>query len=271
MVLGVWNAQDGGSPVKVVIFAGGLGTRISEQSIDRPKPMVEIGGKPILWHIMKYYAHFGLCDFIICLGYKGYMIKEYFANYALHLSDVTIRMDTGEVEVIRRRTEPWTVTLIDTGELTQTGGRLKRVAPYLGHEDFCLTYGDGLADVNLTELLAFHRGHGRLATVTAVRPPGRFGALAVHDNAQVKGFTEKPRGDGSWINGGFFVLSPSVLDTIEGDASPWEGAPLAGLAERGELMAFHHDGFWRPMDTLRDRNYLEQLYTEGQAPWILWS
>jgi len=256
--------------MKVVILAGGLGSRIAEQSVERPKPMVEIGGRPILWHIMKLYSHFGLTDFVICLGYKGYMIKEYFANYALHLSDVTIRLDSGEIQVHRRRAEPWSVTLVDTGEQSLTGGRLKRVAPFLDGEDFCLTYGDGLADLDLTALLAFHREHGRPATVTAVRPPGRFGALDLGEDDRVAGFAEKPLGEGGWINGGFFVLSPAVLEEIEGDATSWEEGPLRRLAESGRLMAFRHQGFWQPMDTLRDRNRLEQLYAEGRAPWKLW-
>jgi len=256
--------------MKVVILAGGLGSRIAEQSVERPKPMVEIGGRPILWHIMKLYSHFGLTDFVICLGYKGYMIKEYFANYALHLSDVTIRLDSGAVEVHRRRAEPWSVTLVDTGDQSLTGGRLKRAAPFLDGEDFCLTYGDGLADLDLAALLAFHREHGRSATVTAVRPPGRFGALDLGENDRVAGFAEKPLGDGGWINGGFFVLSPAVLEEIEGDATAWEEAPLRNLAESGRLMAFRHEGFWQPMDTLRDRNRLERLYAEGRAPWKLW-
>lgn len=256
--------------MKVVILAGGLGSRIAEQSVERPKPMVEIGGRPILWHIMKLYSHFGLTDFVICLGYKGYMIKEYFANYALHLSDVTIRLDSGEIEVHRRRAEPWSVTLVDTGDQSLTGGRLKRAAPFLDGEDFCLTYGDGLADLDLAALLAFHREHGRPATVTAVRPPGRFGALDLGEDDRVAGFAEKPLGDGGWINGGFFVLSPAVLEEIEGDATAWEEAPLRSLAESGRLMAFRHEGFWQPMDTLRDRNRLERLYAEGRAPWKLW-
>lgn len=256
--------------MKTVILAGGLGTRLAEQTEVRPKPMVEIGGRPILWHLMKYYSSFGIDDFIICLGYRGYMIKEYFANYALHLSDVTIRLDSGEIQVHRRRAEPWSVTLVDTGDQSLTGGRLKRVAPFLGGEDFCLTYGDGLADLDVAALLAFHREHGRPATVTAVRPPGRFGALDLGADDRVAGFAEKPLGDGGWINGGFFVLSPAVLEEIEGDATAWEEAPLRSLAESGRLMAFRHQGFWQPMDTLRDRNRLEQLYAEGRAPWKLW-
>lgn len=256
--------------MKAVILAGGLGTRISEETHLKPKPMVEIGGKPILWHIMKLYSAHGVNDFVICCGYKGYLIKEYFANYFLHMSDVTFDMTANRMEVHERKAEPWRVTLVDTGENTMTGGRLKRVAPYLaGETAFCFTYGDGLSDVDITASMDFHRRHGKLATVTAVQPPGRYGSLAL-DGDSVKGFTEKPRGDGGRINGGFFVLSPDVLATIEGDATSWEQDPLERLATTGELMAFEHDGFWQPMDTLREKNYLEELWMSGKAPWKLW-
>lgn len=256
--------------MKVVILAGGLGTRLSEETNLRPKPMVEVGGKPILWHIMKIYSAHGVNDFVVCCGYKGYMIKEYFANYFLHMSDVTIDMTTNSVEVHNRKAEPWRVTLVDTGEDTMTGGRLKRVIDHVRQDDaFCFTYGDGVADIDITAEIAFHRKHGRMATVAAVRPPGRYGALQ-RDGDRVTGFTEKPRGDGGYINGGFFVLSPACLDLIEGDASSFEGEPLKSLAQSGELMAFEHDGFWQPMDTLRDRNQLEQLWASGQAPWRIW-
>jgi glucose-1-phosphate cytidylyltransferase len=255
--------------VKCVILAGGTGTRISEETAQRPKPMIEIGGKPILWHIMKIYAAHGVSDFIVCCGYKGYMIKEYFANYFLHMSDVTFDMEKNETRIHRHNAEPWRVTLVDTGEETLTGGRLRRVADYLkGEEHFCFTYGDGVADIDIGKLLAFHREHGKLATVTAVQPPGRYGALDL-SGSQVCGFTEKPKGDGAWINGGFFVLSPRCLDTIAGDHTPWEGAPLSEIAARGELHAFRHRGFWQPMDTLRDKNQLEDLWQRG-APWKVW-
>jgi glucose-1-phosphate cytidylyltransferase len=256
--------------MKAVILAGGLGTRISEETHLKPKPMVEIGGRPILWHIMKLYSAHGVNDFVVCLGYKGYLIKEYFANYFLHMSDVTFDMLHNRMEVHQRKAEPWRVTLVDTGEDTLTGGRLKRVADYLRDEDaFCLTYGDGLSDVDIRALIAFHRQHGRKATVTAVQPPGRYGALAL-DRQRVLGFTEKPKGDGGWINGGFFVLSQACLDYIDGDRTSWEGEPLTRLAAEGELMAFEHDGFWQPMDTLRDKNHLESLWVSGAAPWKLW-
>jgi glucose-1-phosphate cytidylyltransferase len=256
--------------MKAVILAGGLGTRISEETHLKPKPMVEIGGRPILWHIMKLYAAHGVNDFIICCGYKGYVIKEYFQNYSLHMSDVTFDMRTNSVEVHARNAEPWRVTLVDTGEDTMTGGRLKRVAAYLeGEEAFAFTYGDGLADLDISAEIAFHKAHGRLATVTAVQPPGRYGALEI-DGHQVRGFIEKPLGDGGFINGGFFILSPRVIDEIEGDAMPWENAPVASLAAKGELMAFEHRGFWQPMDTLRDRNHLEDLWQRGAAPWKCW-
>ena len=256
--------------MKAVILAGGLGTRISEESSVRPKPMVEIGGRPILWHVMKTYSHFGINDFVICLGYKGAVIKEFFANYALLMSDVTIRLETNEVTVHHRRAEPWSVTLVDTGEHTMTGGRLKAVRNFLGDEDFCFTYGDGVSDVDIGALVAFHRAHGRLATVTSVVPPGRYGALDVGANDQVKRFLEKPRGDGGVINGGYFVLSPKVIDLIEGDQTSWEAEPLEALASGGNLFAYHHRGFWHPMDTLRDKNHLESLWAAGNAPWKLW-
>ncbi|MBU2601975.1 MAG: glucose-1-phosphate cytidylyltransferase [Actinobacteria bacterium] len=256
--------------MKAVILAGGLGTRLSEESNLKPKPMVEIGGKPILWHIMKLYSAHGVNDFVICCGYKGYVIKEYFANYFLHMSDVTFDMAHNEMQVHERHAEPWRVTLVDTGEDTLTGGRLKRVAAYIQDEDaFCLTYGDGVADVDVTRQIAFHREHGKWGTVTAVQPPGRYGALHM-EGSRVAGFTEKPHGDGGLINGGFFVLSPRILDLIEGDRSSWEGEPLAELASRGELMAFEHRGFWQPMDTLREKNLLEELWQSGTAPWKIW-
>jgi glucose-1-phosphate cytidylyltransferase len=256
--------------VKAVILAGGRGTRISEETGLRPKPMVEIGGMPILWHIMKIYASHGVSDFIICLGYRGWQIKEYFLNYGRLSSDLTIDLATGSAQVLRPAAEPWRITLIDTGEDTQTGGRLRRVGHLLqGDEDFCLTYGDGVGDVDITASLAFHRSHGKAATVTAVVPPGRFGALE-RDGNRVAAFTEKPAGDGGMINGGFFVLQPSVLDRIEGDATLWEQEPLKGLACDGELMAFDHHGFWQPMDTLRDRDQLQALWDGGRAPWKVW-
>jgi glucose-1-phosphate cytidylyltransferase len=256
--------------MKAVILAGGLGTRISEETSVRPKPMVEIGGKPILWHIMKIYSAHGIHDFIICLGYKGYLIKEYFANYFLHMSDVTFDMRHNKMDVHQNSAEPWKVTLIDTGDQTMTGGRLKRVRPYLGDEDFCFTYGDGVSNVNLTELIRFHQSQKTLATVTAVQPAGRFGALDM-DSHRVRGFQEKPQGDGGWINGGFFVLSPQVIDTIEGDHAVWERDPMEKLAGMGQLSAYQHRGFWQPMDTLRDKNHLEELWQSGQAPWKVWS
>ena len=255
--------------MKAVILAGGLGSRLSEETTVRPKPMVEVGGKPILWHIMKLYAAHGIEDFVICLGYKGYMIKEYFANYYLHTSDVSFNLADGSMEIHRSATEPWRVTLVDTGERTMTGGRLKRVLDYLDDGDFCFTYGDGVADVDVAAQLAFHRAHGKLATVTAVQPPGRYGALGL-DGDRVTGFTEKPRGDGGLINGGFFVLSPRVIDRIAGDSTSWESEPLTGLARDGELRAFVHSGFWQPMDTLRERNLLEELWQSGRAPWRRW-
>jgi glucose-1-phosphate cytidylyltransferase len=256
--------------MKAVILAGGLGTRISEETHLKPKPMIEIGGRPILWHIMKLYSAHGINDFVICCGYKGYVIKEYFANYFLHMSDVTFDMAHNNMQVHQQNAEPWKVTLVDTGEDTLTAGRLKRVAPYIQEDEaFCFTYGDGVADVNITKLIAFHLQHGRMATVTAVQPPGRYGALQL-EGSQVSGFIEKPRGDGGLINGGFFILSPKCLDLIDGDMSSWEGEPLTQLAKKGELMAFEHYGFWQPMDTLRDKNHLEELWQTGSAPWKLW-
>jgi len=257
--------------MKAVILAGGLGTRISEETSTRPKPMIEVGGKPILWHIMKTYSAHGVNDFIVCCGYKGYVIKEYFANYFLHMSDVTFDMAHNQMEVHERHAEPWRVTLVDTGESTMTGGRLKRVASYLqGEEAFCFTYGDGVADVDISALIAFHLAHGKAATVTAVQPPGRYGALSMAGD-KVIGFMEKPRGDGGLINGGFFVLSPSVLPLIEDDATSWESGPLDTLSRSGELHAFEHHGFWQPMDTLRDRTQLEELWASGKAPWKTWA
>lgn len=256
--------------MKAVILAGGLGTRISEETDIKPKPMVEIGGKPILWHIMKIYSAHGINDFVICCGYKGYVIKEYFANYFLHTSDVTFDMSTNEMQVHQRSAEPWKVTLVDTGDSTMTGGRLKRVGDFVKDEEaFCFTYGDGVADIDITAQLAFHKKHGKLATVTAVQPPGRYGALEMEGDT-VSGFREKPRGDGGLINGGYFVLSPQCLEEIEGDATSWEDKPLSQLAEKGQLKAFQHDGFWLPMDTLRDKNVLEEHWASGSAPWKMW-
>ncbi|GGH57180.1 glucose-1-phosphate cytidylyltransferase [Comamonas phosphati] len=256
--------------MKAVLLAGGLGTRISEESHLRPKPMIEIGGKPILWHIMKMYAAHGVNDFIVCLGYKGYVIKEYFANYFLHMSDVTFDMRENHMEVHQRHAEPWRVTLVDTGAETMTGGRLRRVRSYLKPgEAFAFTYGDGVADIDLSAEFAFHRAHGGLATVAAVQPPGRYGAL-LRDGTQVTHFVEKPRGDGGWINGGFFVLQPEVIDLIPGDATSWENEPMTALAHSGQLHAYEHGGFWQPMDTLREKNLLEELWQSGQAPWKRW-
>jgi len=256
--------------VKAVILAGGLGTRISEESHLRPKPMIEIGGRPILWHIMKIYAHHGIDEFVICCGYRGYMIKEYFANYVLHHSDVTIDAASGRITYHQTTAEPWKVTLVDTGEETMTGGRLKRVRDYLTPgESFCLTYGDGVSDIDVAGSIAFHKAHGKLATIGAVIPPGRYGALRMEGDS-VTSFTEKPPGDNAFINGGFFVLQPEVVDRIAGDATPWEAAPLEGLARDGELVAFRHAGFWHAMDTLRDKNVLEALWAKGNAPWKLW-
>lgn len=255
--------------MKAVILAGGLGTRISEESHLRPKPMIEIGGMPILWHVMKIYAHHGINDFIVCLGYKGYVIKEYFANYFLHTSDVTFDLQNNRMEVHERHAEPWRVTLVDTGHQTLTGGRLKRVASYLDDEPFCFTYGDGVADLDVGSAVAFHRSHGRLATVTAVQPPGRYGALSIH-NGKVLRFEEKPSGDGAWINGGFFVLDPAVIHEIDGDQTSWETGPLERLAARDQLRAWQHRGFWQAMDTLRDKNHLEELW-QRDAPWKVWA
>jgi len=257
--------------MKVVILAGGLGTRLSEETQIRPKPMAEIGEHPILWHIMKLYSHYGFDDFVICLGYKGYVIKEYFANYFLHSSDVTFDLRDQTTQVHQNSVEPWRVTLVDTGAETQTGGRLQRVAPYLGDERFMMTYGDGVADVDVPALLAFHEGHGLHATVTAVQPPGRFGTLDLAaDDATVESFVEKPRGDGAWMNGGFFVLEPDVLGYIDGDETLFEQEPLERLAADGQLSAYKHAGFWQPMDTLRDKRTLEELWDSGQAPWKTW-
>lgn len=256
--------------MKAVILAGGLGTRISEESSARPKPMIEIGGMPILWHILKIYSHHGINDFVICLGYKGYLIKEYFANYFLHMSDVTFDMSTNKLEVHHKHAEPWRVTLVDTGESTQTGGRLKRVADYLDDETFCFTYGDGVADVDISRELAFHREKATLATMCAVQPPGRFGALDI-DGHRITRFEEKPSGDGSWINGGFFVLEPGVLKHIGGDDTVWERGPLEALAREGQLSAYTHEGFWQPMDTLRDKVKLESMWQSGEAPWKVWA
>ncbi len=256
--------------MKAVILAGGFGSRISEETNLKPKPMIEIGGKPILWHIMKIYSLGGVNEFVICCGYKGYVIKEYFANYFLHMSDVTFDMVDNKMEVHHRHAEPWKVTLVDTGESTMTGGRLKRVARYLQDEPaFCFTYGDGLADVDIAQTIRFHQAHGKLATITAVQPPGRYGALQL-ENDWVRGFMEKPRGDGGLINGGFFVLSPDCLSRIEADATSWEIEPLSGLAADGQLVAYRHDGFWQPMDTLREKNMLEELWQSGRAPWKRW-
>ena len=256
--------------MKAIILAGGLGTRISEETHLKPKPMIEIGGLPILWHIMKIYSTHGINDFIICCGYKGYVIKEYFANYFLHMSDITFDMSENHMEVHQKKAEPWRVTLVDTGNETLTGGRLKRVAGYVNDEsDFCFTYGDGVANIDISSQIAFHRKHGRLATVTAVQPPGRYGAL-LRAGSKVLGFQEKPPGDGAWINGGFFVLNPKVIDFVDGDQSSWESDTLARLADQRQLEAFEHAGFWQPMDTLRDKNHLEQLWASGVAPWKTW-
>ena len=257
--------------MKAVILAGGLGTRLSEETAIRPKPMVEIGGMPILWHIMKSYSAHGVDDFIICCGYKGYVIKEYFANYFLHMSDVTFDMQANRMHVHQKRAEPWKVTLVDTGDTSATGGRIRRIADHVRDEEaFCLTYGDGIGDIDIAASIDFHRGHGKSATVTATFPPGRFGALDI-EGSQVRSFQEKPRGDGAMINGGFFVLSPRVLEYIDGDHTLWEQEPLQRLAADGELMAWQHSGFWQPMDTLRDKTYLEELWASGKAPWKTWT
>ena len=256
--------------MKAVILAGGLGTRISEETHLRPKPMIEIGGMPILWHIMKMYSAHGVNDFVICCGYKGYVIKEYFANYFLHMSDVTFDMAHNRMEVHQQKAEPWRVTLVDTGAETLTGGRLRRVAEYVKDEEaFCFTYGDGVSDLDISAEISFHKQHGKLATVAAVQPPGRYGALRL-DGSSVSGFTEKPRGDGGLINGGFFILSPRCIDLVEGDKCSWESEPLSRLTADGQLMAFEHKGFWQPMDTLREKNMLEELWVSGKAPWKLW-
>lgn len=257
--------------MQAVILAGGLGTRISEETHLKPKPMIEIGGKPILWHIMKIYSHYGVNDFVICCGYKGYLIKEYFSNYFLHMSDVTFDMKDNHVEIHKKQAEPWRVTLVDTGENTLTGGRLKKIYDYVKNdESFCFTYGDGVSNVNIRNSIDFHQQQKCLATVTAVLPPGRYGALQL-ENGRVSRFIEKPRGDGGLINGGFFILSPKCLDLIEDDQTSWEAEPLTQLAEMGELSAFEHHGFWQPMDTLREKNMLEELWLSGQAPWKVWS
>jgi len=256
--------------MKAVILAGGLGTRLSEETVLRPKPMIEIGGRPILWHIMKTYSAHGINDFVVCCGYKGYIIKEYFANYFLHMSDVTFDMQNNQMKVHQHHAEPWRVTLVDTGDDTMTGGRLKRVTDYLKDEAaFCFTYGDGVADIDITALVSFHKRHGKKATVTAVQPHGRYGALDMAGSV-VRSFIEKPEGDGGWINGGFFVLSPGCLELLMGDTTSWEGEPLTRLAAEGELMAYEHRGFWQPMDTLRDKNHLEYLWQVGNAPWKVW-
>jgi glucose-1-phosphate cytidylyltransferase len=255
---------------KVVILAGGLGSRLAEETEIRPKPLVEIGGRPILWHIMKIYSKFGLNDFVICLGYKGYLIKEYFANYHLHMSDVTFDMLSNSTIVHHRRAEPWKVTLVDTGDATMTGGRIRRVRDHIGENNFCLTYGDGVADIDVAALLAFHEKNGLLATVTAVQPDARFGALDVDAAGKVTNFREKPQGEGTWINGGFLVLSPLVIDYIDGDDTVFEQKPLQRLSAEGELGAYRHSGFWHPMDTLRDKRQLEELWASGRAPWRMW-
>jgi len=258
--------------VKAVILAGGLGTRLSEETDIRPKPMIEIGNRPILWHIMKIYSSHGINDFIICCGYKGYVIKEYFANYFLHMSDVTFNLSENSMKVHYNNIEPWTITLVDTGENTMTGGRLKRIKRYLDKDElFCFTYGDGVANVDISELIKFHKSHSGLATLTATRPPGRYGALKIGSNNLIEYFQEKPDGDGSWINGGFFVLNPLVLERIENDFTSWEAEPLAQLASDGELFAFRHEGFWQPMDTLREKKMLNDLWANGKAPWKIWS
>jgi glucose-1-phosphate cytidylyltransferase len=256
--------------MKAVILAGGMGTRISEETHLKPKPMIEVGGKPMLWHIMKIYSHYGIDDFIVCCGYKGYLIKEYFANYFLHMSDVTFDMANNQMKVHQQHAEPWRVTLVDTGDNTMTGGRLLRVAGYVRDEEaFCFTYGDGVSDIDIEQQIKFHRQHGKIATITAVQPPGRYGTLEL-EGSTVRSFVEKPLGDGGWINGGFFVLSPRCLDYISDDSSSWEGEPLDRIAATGQMMAFQHRGFWLPMDTLRDKNRLEDLWASGDAPWKCW-
>ena len=255
--------------MKAVLLAGGLGTRISEETYVKPKPMVEVGGKPLLWHVMKIYSAHGINDFVICAGYKGYVIKEYFANYFLHMSDVTFDMQDNSMEVHHRRSEPWRITIVDTGEATMTGGRLKRVSKYLRDETFCFTYGDGVGDVNITELVAFHKREGCKATLTGVQPPGRYGALGIKGH-KISNFQEKPEGDGGWINGGFFVLEPSVIELIDDDKSIWERKPLEILAAQSQLSIYKHTGFWQPMDTLREKILLEDLWASGEAPWKMW-
>jgi len=255
--------------MKAVLLAGGLGTRISEESVLKPKPMIEIGGKPILWHIMKMYSAHGVNNFVICCGYKGYVIKEYFANYFIHNSDITFDVKNNKMEIHQNTAEPWKVTVVDTGEETMTGGRLKRVANYLGDEDFCFTYGDGVSDINIKASIEFHKSHGKLATITAVQPPGRYGALKMN-GANVESFLEKPKGDGGYINGGFFVLNKKVIEFIKEDATIWEKEPMEKIAEKGQMQAFVHDGFWQPMDTLRDKKHLEELWGSGKAPWKVW-
>lgn len=255
--------------MKVVILAGGLGSRISEESIFKPKPMIEIGGKPILWHIMKIYSSYGFNDFVICCGYKGYVIKEYFSNYLLHMSDVTFDIKNNKMEIHHNASEPWSVTLVETGENTMTGGRVKKIQKYIGDEEFCLTYGDGVCNVDITKLVDFHKSHGRMATVTATLPPGRFGALNMKGD-KVFSFQEKPVDGGGWVNGGFFVLSSKIFDLIDNDSTIWEREPLSRLAGDDQLRAYFHDGFWQPMDTLREKNLLEELWTAGKAPWKIW-
>jgi glucose-1-phosphate cytidylyltransferase len=263
-------ARRGGNALKAVFLAGGFGTRLSEETSVRPKPMVEIGGRPILWHIMKGYSAYGVNDFVICLGYKGYLIKEYFANYFLHMCDVTFDIARNTTEVHQSMAEPWRVTLVETGEDTMTGGRLQRVFGYVADEDFCFTYGDGVADVDIGALIRFHRAQETIATVTAVQPPGRFGSMEINGNRILR-FQEKPRGDGAWINGGFFVLSPDVVRYLDGDDTVWEEEPLRRLAADGELSSYRHDGFWQPMDTLRDKRHLDELWESGSAPWKVWA
>jgi len=257
--------------MKVVLLAGGLGTRLSEETDIKPKPMVEIGGKPILWHIMKLYSHYGFSDFIVCLGYKGYVIKEYFANYFLHMADVTFDMSTNTMTVHQKHAEPWKVTLVDTGAATMTGGRIKRVKEYVGNETFMVTYGDGLSDQDLKGLLEYHKKHGRIGTMTTVQPSGRFGSVAIEDDNRISAFIEKPRGDGAWINAGFFVFEPEIFDYIEGDSTIFERQPLENLSKNGQLSAFKHNGFWKPMDTLREKNEFEELWQGGKAPWQVWN
>jgi glucose-1-phosphate cytidylyltransferase len=259
-----------GKYMKVVILAGGFGTRISEESHLIPKPMIEIGGKPILWHVMKIYSHFGVNDFVICLGYKGYIIKEYFSNYFLHMSDVTFDMNRNEMHVHNRKAEPWRVTLVDTGITTMTGGRLKRIADYLDKETFCMTYGDGVADVDIGKVIESHKNSGLKATVTAIQPPGRYGVLKLHEGGQVDSFLEKPTDKSAWINGGFFVLEPTVLDSIENDSTHWEVEPMKKLVQAGQMNAYQHTGFWQAMDTLREKNILEEKWSKGEAPWKVW-